>query len=180
MPQVPSLEVGQLLIRSLYQAQPQLQECSQQQLLQLMVLAESLDASKAVSAASTQLQLAAAQGQLEWHTALHIMSLPAACPEMPAYKPLFEAAAALIQQELGDLDVACSDVEVKWPKLLDLPQMALMQLLSHDETRAAHENTVVYVIQQWERRSSSSNRHRCSSCSSCAAPSAWQTAPRCM
>jgi hypothetical protein len=44
--QVPSLEVGELLIRSLYQAKPQLEVCSQQQLLELVTLADSLDAKK--------------------------------------------------------------------------------------------------------------------------------------
>lgn len=41
---VPSLEVGELLIRCMYQAQPQLQQCSQALLLQLVTLADSLDA----------------------------------------------------------------------------------------------------------------------------------------
>ncbi|WIA30092.1 hypothetical protein OEZ86_000187 [Tetradesmus obliquus] len=117
MLQVPSLEVGQLLIRSLYQAQPQLQQCSQPQLLQLIMLADRFDATKAVAAASKQLQRIAAQGRLEWATACLIMRLPPACPEMAAYKPLFQAAAALIQEELGDLEVACADQQAKWPKL---------------------------------------------------------------
>ncbi|WIA14940.1 hypothetical protein OEZ85_001651 [Tetradesmus obliquus] len=43
---VPSLEVGELLIRCMYQAQPQLQQCSQVLLLQLVTLADSLDAHK--------------------------------------------------------------------------------------------------------------------------------------
>jgi hypothetical protein len=90
--QVPSLAVGQLLIRSLYQAQPQLNDCSQEQLLELVTLADSLDAKKAAFAASMQLQLIAAcqEDELEWSTVMRIMSLPPACPELPAYKPLLK------------------------------------------------------------------------------------------
>jgi hypothetical protein len=151
LPQVPSLEVGELLIRSLYQAKPQLDACSQQQLLELVTLADSLDAKKAVSLASSQLQLIAArdEDELEWGTVVRIMSLPPACPEMPAYKPLYDAAANRIQDELGDLEAVCFDVEAKWQKLLGLPHMGLQQLLSNRQTRVASENTVVYVIQQW-------------------------------
>uniref|UniRef100_A0A383V2T7 BTB domain-containing protein n=1 Tax=Tetradesmus obliquus TaxID=3088 RepID=A0A383V2T7_TETOB len=86
---VPSLEVGELLIRCMYQAQPQLQQCSQALLqlvtlaaghpcswspLQLVTLADSLDAPKVAEAASQQLQLLAADpsAQLQWQTALQI------------------------------------------------------------------------------------------------------------
>lgn len=94
-PQVPSLEVGELLIRCMYQAQPQLQQCSQALLLQLVTLADSLDAHKVAEAASRQLQLFAADpsAELQWETAMQIYSLPPACPEMAAYKPLYHAAA---------------------------------------------------------------------------------------
>lgn len=92
---VPSLEVGELLIRCMYQAQPQLQQCSQALLLQLVTLADSLDAHKVAEAASRQLQLFAADpsAELQWETAMQIYSLPPACPEMAAYKPLYHAAA---------------------------------------------------------------------------------------
>jgi hypothetical protein len=149
--QVPSLAVGELLICCMYQAQPQLQQCSQAQLLQLVTLADSLDATKVAEAATKQLQLFAADpsAELEWETAMQIYHLPPACPETPAYKPLYEAAAKRVQQDLGDLEVVCQDTAVLWPKLLQLPQLALFHLLSAKETCANSEDTVLYVMQSW-------------------------------
>lgn len=67
---------------------------------------------------------------------------------MAAYKPLYEAAAARVRQDLGDLEVVCQDTAVLWPKLLQLPQLALHKLLSNG-ARIASEDTVIYVIQSW-------------------------------
>jgi hypothetical protein len=150
-PQVPSLMIGELLIRCMYQAQPQLELCSQAQLLQLVTLADSLDASTVTEAASRQLQLIAAdpEAELQWETAMQIYNLPAACPDMAAYKPLYAAAAKRVFADLGDLEVVCQSTDQLWPKLLQLPHLALLQLLSNRLTRAAREDTVAYVIQQW-------------------------------
>uniref|UniRef100_A0A383V5L7 BACK domain-containing protein n=1 Tax=Tetradesmus obliquus TaxID=3088 RepID=A0A383V5L7_TETOB len=64
---------------------------------------------------------------------------------MAAYKPLYEAAAARVRQ---DLEVVCQDTAVLWPKLLQLPQLALHKLLSNG-AHIASEDTVIYVIQSW-------------------------------
>jgi hypothetical protein len=135
----------------MYQAQPQLEQCSQAQLLQLTTLADSLDAQKVTAAASRQLQRIAADpsAELQWETAMQIYSLPPACPEVAAYKPLYAAAAKRVQQDLGDLEAVCQDTAVPWPKVLQLPQLALLHVLSSRESRVASEDTVVYVNQSW-------------------------------
>jgi hypothetical protein len=135
----------------MYQAQPQLELCSQAQLLQLVTLADSLDAGTVAEAASRQLQLIAADpaAELQWETAMQIYNLPAACPDMAAYKPLYAAAAKRVFADLGDLEVVCQSTDDLWPKLLQLPHPALLQLLANYLTRVAREDTVAYVIQQW-------------------------------
>ncbi|WIA35111.1 hypothetical protein OEZ86_003596 [Tetradesmus obliquus] len=114
-------------------------DTSQALLLQLVTLADSLDAHKVAEAASRQLQLFAADpsAELQWETAMQIYSLPPACPEMAAYKPLYHAAAKRVQQDLGDLEAVCQDTAVLWPKLLQLPQLALYQLLYSLDTHDA-------------------------------------------
>jgi hypothetical protein len=53
-----------------------------------------------------------------------------------------------LQQQLGDLDeVWASDTLQQ--QLLALPYKVLKQLLQHEGTRVATENTVVYTIEQW-------------------------------
>jgi hypothetical protein len=80
---------------------------------------------------------------------MQIYSLPPACPDIAAYKPLYKAAAKRVQQDLGDLEAVCQDTAVLWPKLLQLPQLALYQLLASRDTSVASEDTVIYVIQSW-------------------------------
>jgi hypothetical protein len=107
--QVPTLDLGELLIRCIYQAQPQLEQCSQAQLLQLVTLADKFGAAAVPDLAGKQLQLLAADpaGELEWDTAMHIYSLPTGCPELETFKPLYPAAARRVQKELYDLEDAC-------------------------------------------------------------------------
>jgi hypothetical protein len=102
-------------------------------------------------AASRQLQLIAAdpEAELQWETAMQIYNLPAACPDMAAYKPLYAAAAKRVFADLGDLEVVCQSTDDLWPKLLQLPHPTLLQLLANYLTRVAREDTVAYVIQQW-------------------------------
>jgi hypothetical protein len=147
--QVPTLDLGELLIRCIYQAQPQLEPCSQAQLLQLVTLADNFGAAAVADLAGEQLQLLAADpgSELEWDTAMRIYSLPPGCPELDTFKHLFFAAARRVMQELHDLENACQESNMR--KLLQLPQLALLHLLNNRQTCVASENTVIYVIQSW-------------------------------
>lgn len=53
-----------------------------------------------------------------------------------------------MQQELGDLEQLEHDMGALY-KVLRLPHLALLQLLSNPATRAASENTVAFIIQRW-------------------------------
>jgi len=102
-----------------------------------------------VLSASAAAQELAARPCLEWETVLCIYSLPPACSENPAFAPLFVAAAAALQQQLGDLDAAWLDAAAAERLRTLLPFAALVALLADDRTRVATENTVVYTACAW-------------------------------
>jgi hypothetical protein len=98
------LAVGRLLVQCIYQPQPQLGAISQAQLVQLLQLADKHDVARVVYAAGAALSSIPADA-LQWETAVAIYSLPPGCPELDAYKPVYKAAAARVQQEFEDLEV---------------------------------------------------------------------------
>jgi hypothetical protein len=133
----------------MYAAQPDLSTCNQQQLLQLLLLADRYGVLKvawAVTVAFASIPLA----DLQWATVQGLYSLPPGCAELDACKLLFAAAREKLQQELGDLELALVDNERR-RLLLSLPQPALLQLLHDNRTRVASENTVFFVINFWWR-----------------------------
>lgn len=85
------LAVDRLLIRCIYQSQPQLGHCSQQQLVQLLQLAmaDRHDVGRTVSATSTALS-GIATAQLQWEVALACHSLSPGGPELDACKPVHQ------------------------------------------------------------------------------------------
>jgi hypothetical protein len=111
-------------------------------------LADRLQAPCGVQAASAAL---AAAAPLSWDTALAVWALPAGCADNAAYAPAFQAAAATVQAELGDLEAALNDGPKK-ERLLSLPFLGLLQLLRSDETRVASENTVFVACDCWLQR----------------------------
>jgi hypothetical protein len=115
---------------------------------QALRLADRLQAPCGVQAASAAL---AAAAPLSWDTALAVWALPAGCSDNDAYAPAFQAAAATVQAELGDLEAALNDGPKK-QRLLSLPFPGLLQLLGSDETRVASENTVFVACACWLER----------------------------
>ncbi|WIA36572.1 hypothetical protein OEZ86_007864 [Tetradesmus obliquus] len=139
------LELGELLLRAMYQSQPDLGTISQEQLLQLLILADRYGVNKVMHAMAAALQ-AVPQAELQWETVLGLYTLPPGCTD--ACKPLMPAAQQQLQQQLGDLEVALSD-STKRQRLLALPHKVLLALLQDEETKVAAENTVFRVIESW-------------------------------
>jgi hypothetical protein len=131
------LELGELLLKAVYQSQPDLGTISQVQLLQLMALADRYGVSKVLIAAVATLQ-AVPQADLQWETVLGVYALPPGCTD--ACKPLMPAMQQQLQQELGDLELVLSDSQ-KGRRLLALPHKVLLLLLQDNETKVASENT---------------------------------------
>jgi hypothetical protein len=100
------LEVGQLLLRCMYSAQPEqhLSSASQSQLLQLLLLADRYQAPRVFSKVIAALQDISLK-DIAWSTVAGIYAFPAGCAEMTAFKPVFEMAANKVQTELGDLEL---------------------------------------------------------------------------
>jgi hypothetical protein len=131
----------------MYAAQPDISSCSQEQLLQLLLLADRYGVPK-VAAAVTAAFASIPPADLQWNTLLALYALPPGCAELDACKSVFVTAGDKLQQELGDLELTWADAG-KQQLLLDLPQLALLQLLRDDRTRVTSENTVFYTIQRW-------------------------------
>jgi hypothetical protein len=165
----------------IYQNQPTIADnLSQQQLLQLMMLADLFGVPKVLAAAAAALAAVLAAGQLDWDTALQLLQLPQSCvlqpdfravhepavsrmmqPDFraahepavsrmmhPDFRAAHEPAVSRMMQQLGDLEkVWASDALQQL--LLALPFDVLLQLLQHEDTRVATENTVVFTIQRW-------------------------------
>jgi hypothetical protein len=141
------LAVGELLVQNIYAAQPDISSCSQEQLLQLLLLADRYGVPK-VLAAVTAAFASIPPADLQWSTLLALYALPPGCADLDACKSVFAVAGDKLQQELGDLELTWADAE-KEQLLLSLPQPALLQLLQDDRTRVASENTVFYSIHRW-------------------------------
>jgi hypothetical protein len=144
------LAVGELLVQSMYAAQPDISSCSQEQQLQLLLLADRYGVPKVLAAVSASFAGIAA-ADFEWQTVMALYSLPPGCCDLDACKSLCAVAGDKLQQELGDLELTWEDAG-KQQLLLGLPLQALLQLLRDDRTRVASENTVFYSIHRWWKR----------------------------
>jgi hypothetical protein len=137
----------------MYQARPSITAgLSQQQLLQLMLLADRFGVPKVLAAAAAAAAFAAIPAkQLEWDIAVQLLHLPPNCAQQPDFQAVQQLAVQLAQQRLGDLEQvwAFSSSEPLQQLLLSLPFEGLKQLLQHDKTCVETENTVVYTIERW-------------------------------
>eukprot|EP00775_Hariotina_reticulata_P001600 gene1600-1940_t len=113
-----------------------------QQLLQVLLLADRYEVTKLLAAVSTAVQ-SIPSAELQWDTAMAIYNLPPGCAELEACENLYTAAAAKVQQQLGDLELVWHDQEdaLKRQQLLGLPHQALKQLLESPLTAVHSENT---------------------------------------
>lgn len=138
------LELGQLLLKCMYQDTPDLSTASQQELLELLVLADKYVVPKVTTAICSRFR-GLFSANLEWETAMKIFQLPESIRLSKQYTAVVSLAAAKLQQDLGDLDAAWSD-DNKQQLLLQLPLCALHQLLLSDQTRVASEDTAAYTV----------------------------------
>lgn len=141
------LDVGELLVKGMYAAQLDLTSCSQERLVQLLLLADRYGVSKllaAVTAAFQNLPTA----ELAMQTIRAVYNLPAGCADLDCCKDLFTAASKKLQLELGDLELVFASAH-KLELLRALPHRALLQLLQDPATRVASENTVFHTIECW-------------------------------
>ena len=79
--------------------------------------------------------------------------LPESTLKLPECSAAPEAAQNLLLEEIGDLEVTWGD-EQKQKQLLELPFQGLKQLLQHQQTKVASEDTVLYTIHRWLTRES--------------------------
>jgi hypothetical protein len=143
------LAVGELLVKGMYAAQPDFSSCSQEQLLQLLLLADRYGVPKVLQAVSSAFARISTS-ELQWQMLHAVYALPAGCADMDSCKGVYAAVGEKLQQELGDLELVWDDYsDVKPELLLSLPQPALLQLLKDPRTRVASENTVFFTINQW-------------------------------
>jgi hypothetical protein len=120
----------------MYQAQPTITDnLSQQQLLQLMLLADRFEVPKVLAAAAAAL-VAVPADQLDWDTALQLLQLPQSCGLQPDFKAVHQLALRRMNQQLGDLEAVWASDALQ-QQLLALPFDVLLQLLQHDDTCVA-------------------------------------------
>lgn len=146
--------VGQIstairLIRGMYQPTPIYLDLNQQQLLQLLLLADRFEVPKVQVAVFKMLNLRSLF-PLEWDTVVALLDLPSSTSslEHPSCKEVIAAAEKELLLKLGDLEAVWADEEL-YNMLLQLPHAVLLQLLQHEQTQVANEATVVYTILQW-------------------------------
>jgi hypothetical protein len=135
------LTLGELLVRSMYAAQPDVSSCSQQQLLQLLLLADRYGVPKVLSAVSTAFA-SIPTVDLQWEAVHAMYALPPGSAKMDVCNSLFEATGEKLQQDLGDLELVWADRSSSKQQLLKALSLGLpLQLLGDHRTRVACENT---------------------------------------
>jgi hypothetical protein len=114
-----------------------------------MLLADGFGVPKVLAVAAAAVAAVPAV-QLDWDTALQLLQLPRSCALQPDFKAAHQLALCRMIQQLGDLEKVWSSDALQ-QQLLALPFGALLQLLQHEDTRVATENTVVFTIERWQR-----------------------------
>ena len=143
------IEIGCLLLKAIYHPRLDLSSCSNEQLLQLLQLADQYEVCHVVGAAS--LELSNRIEAQQWAAVVAVYQLPESTLKRPECSAAPEAAQNLLLEELGDLEGTWGDKQ-KQEQLLGLPFQGLKQLLQHQETKVASEDTVLYTIHRWLRR----------------------------
>lgn len=142
----------------MYQARPSITDgLSQQQLLQLMMLADRFEVPKVTPAVAAAFA-AVPEEHLEWNVALQILSLPPSCTQQPDFLVLQGLAMQQLLLQLGDLEEVWAQEQLQ-QLLLRLSFDALHQLLQHSDMRVANENTVVYTIERWYDAQDEQHQH---------------------
>jgi hypothetical protein len=133
----------------MYAAQPDASSCSQQQLMQLLLLADRYGVPKVLTALSAALA-SIPTADLQWETGHAAYALPPGCVKQDVCRCLFASTGEKLQQQLGDLELVWADRSCSKVQLLkSLPLGVLLQLLGDHRTRVASENTVFYTMSAW-------------------------------
>ena len=142
------VEIGCLLLKAIYHPRLDLTTCSSEQLGQLVQLADRYEVSHVVGA--TSLALSDRITAKDWTAVVAVYQLSESTLKLPECGAAAEAALKLLLEELGDLELAWDTKQKQQHKqLLGLPFQGLKQLLQHQETKVASEDTVLYTIQAW-------------------------------
>jgi hypothetical protein len=141
------LELGRLLLRCMYQQQPDLSGTEQAILVQLLVLADRYAVPAAVAAVGRAFKDCSAS-DFQWKAVCGAYSLPATCADNAAFADVYKAAADALQHALSDLELVFADAK-KRQLLVELPHAALVQLLRDERTRVASENTAAHAVLEW-------------------------------
>lgn len=157
------LEVGRLLLRCMYQQQPDLRSTEQQATpLQLLVLADKYAVPGAVAAVNRAFKETPVE-QLLCETVVAVYELPAVYADNAAFADVYAAAADVLQHTLGDLELVFADQSdrqgSKQQLLYDLPHAGLLQLLRDERTRVASENTAAHALLEWSEDKDISPEH---------------------
>jgi hypothetical protein len=141
------LEVAYLLLKGMYHPQLDLSTCNSDQLSQLLQLAARYQVSHMVGAASLALgdKITASQ---DFAAVVAVYQLPESTLKSPECGGAAAAAQSFLVTNLGDLEVTWNNKQ-KTEQLLGLPFQGLKQLLQHQETKVATEDTVLYTIYKW-------------------------------
>jgi hypothetical protein len=141
------LEVAYLMLKGIYEPQLDLSTCSIDQLSQLVQLAARYQVSHMLGAASLALgdQITASQ---DFTAVVAMYQLPESTLNLPECGAAAAAAQALLMTNLGDLEVTWNDQQ-KRAQLLGLPFLGLKELLQHEDTKVASEDTVLSTIHEW-------------------------------
>ena len=144
------LTIGEALLKAMYNKGADLPKLSQQQQLQVLQLADAysvLPVSTAVCNSLSSLPMK----DLAWDTVTATFTLPYSCKQLPCYNQLLKAAAEKLQLALGDLEIlwAGESTELLQKQLLQLPFLALKQLISDPRTRVASEDTIFFTMDCW-------------------------------
>jgi hypothetical protein len=140
-------DVAYLLLKGMYHPQLDLSTCSSDQLSQLVQLAARYQVSHMVGAASLALNDKITASQ-DFTAVVAVYQLPESTLKLPECGAAAAAAQSFLVTKLGDLEVSWNDKQKK-EQLLGLPFQGLKQLLQHQETKVASEDTVLYTIHKW-------------------------------
>lgn len=143
-------DIAVRLLKGMYQKAPSVSDLTQEQLLQLVLLADRFGVPKVQAAVLDEFK-DVQEDQLSWDIAIALLDLPISCEAQPGYKRAVRKAEKKLLQKLGDLEVVWSDRQLQ-DALLSLPHAALLRLVRHETTRVAAESTVVYTILQWSKK----------------------------
>ncbi|KAF6262080.1 hypothetical protein COO60DRAFT_1458818 [Scenedesmus sp. NREL 46B-D3] len=109
-------------------------DLTQQQLLQVLLLADRFEVPKVLAAVAAPLLHAMQSPDVDWDIVLQLLQLPSSCACQEPFSAMQQLAMQRLQQQLGDLEeVWASDTLQQ--QLVQLPHAALLQLLQHKGTR---------------------------------------------